>query len=75
MVAVPALTGVTTPAEDTVATAVLLLLHAPPLPDAVNVIVLPTHTDDKPVIEPAVAAGITRTDLVAVALPQPEVAV
>jgi hypothetical protein len=41
MLAVPAATPETTPVEDTVATAVLLLLHAPPVVASVNAVVAP----------------------------------
>jgi hypothetical protein len=44
-VTIPAATPITTPAFDTVANAVLLLCHVPPVV-GVNVIVLPAHIDD-----------------------------
>jgi hypothetical protein len=47
---VPALTPVTTPVADTVATVGLLLLHVLPVGNAPNVVVDPTHTDAVPVI-------------------------
>ena len=43
MAAVPAPTPVTSPPALTVATSVLLLLHAPPAVPLVNVAVLPMH--------------------------------
>jgi hypothetical protein len=47
----PVATPVTTPVpEPTVATAVLLLVHLPPLMVLLSVPVAPAHTDDGPVI-------------------------
>ena len=59
----PAATPVTTPPEVTVATPVLLLLHAPVPPlvttePAVYVVVLPIHIEAVPVTEPTLALGI-----------------
>ena len=54
MVAVPADTPVTTPAELTVAMEVLDDDHEPPVVASVNVKLLPAQTDDEPVIVPAV---------------------
>jgi hypothetical protein len=50
MVAVPAVTPVTTPAVDTVATEVVLLVHMPPTGPPVSAIVVPTHNVLAPVI-------------------------
>jgi hypothetical protein len=66
---VPADTPVTTPVDDTVALAVLLLLHVPPPTLAVKLLVLPTQTVSVPEIAPAVA--FTVTILVVMAVPQP----
>ena len=59
--AVPAVTPVTSPVEAfTVATAVLLLLHAPPVvPLLVNVTGLLIHSGVVPVMVPAVTFGLT----------------
>jgi hypothetical protein len=54
----------------TVALEVLLLLHAPPEAVFDNVILVPAHTDEAPVIEPASGSGFTVTTLVPVAVPQ-----
>lgn len=65
----PAPTGVTTPeVEFTVATAVLLLLHVPPLAPLLVKVVAgdPTHTGEVPLTVPALTRGFTVTDLVAV---------
>ena len=61
--AVPALTAVTTPlVAFTVATAVLLLLHAPPaLPLLVYVAVAPIHNGLVPLTVPALAFALTVT--------------
>jgi hypothetical protein len=75
IVAVPAATPVTTPVElFTVATAVLLDDHAPPLfPFEVNVVVPLTHMFCVPLTVPALGAAVTVTVRVAVALLQPTV--
>ena len=58
MVAVPALTPVTTPVPaPTVATAVLLLLHEPPPVVLDKIVVAPTHTVSAPVI--GAGSGLT----------------
>jgi hypothetical protein len=77
MVAVPTLTAVTTPEElFTVATAVLLDVHAPPLePLLENVVVPPVQMLCVPLRVPALAAAVTVTVRVAVALAQPPVPV
>lgn len=61
IIALPAATPVTIPvAEFTVAAAVLLLLHAPPLiPLLVNGVDKPAHTADDPVTVPAFATAFT----------------
>lgn len=41
------------------ATSVLLLVHAPPVPGAMSGDVLPTHTDSGPVMAPAAALTVT----------------
>jgi hypothetical protein len=61
MVVVPALTPLTTPPEDTVALAVLLLLHEPPDTVSLNVIVAASHTLVAPDIVPAAGAAFTVT--------------
>ena len=62
MVVLPGATLVTTPAPLTVATPVLLLVHAPPLfPLALKLRADPTHTDDPPLITPAFNTGFTAT--------------
>jgi hypothetical protein len=58
--ALPLAMPVTTPlALPTIATPVLLLLHIPPDAALVNVIVLPTHTVDVPIIAPASGDAFT----------------
>ena len=62
----------TIPEEFTVATDVLLLLHAPPaVPSELRAIKDPAHTDDGPLIVPAVAAAFTFIIVCALGLPQP----
>ena len=76
MVVVPAAIHVTTPPEETVPTAVLVLLHVPPpVPLAVSVVVAPTHTVAVPLMVPGVASGLTVTTCVAATEPQPLVTV
>lgn len=71
MVTLPAATPLTTPVAGlTVAKAALLLLQVPPLTASVNVMVEPAHTDDGPLIAPAVGAAVIVTVVVAVAVPQ-----
>ncbi len=70
MVVVPAATPVTTPDASTVATDVLLLVHAPPLTASERVIVAATQTLDEPEIVPAFGNGLTVTTWVAYAVPQ-----
>jgi hypothetical protein len=50
IVNVPAATPVTTPSVSTVPIAMSLLLHVPPVVIVANVVVLPRHTVDAPVI-------------------------
>ena len=61
MFAIPALTAVTNPlVAFTVATAVLLLLHVPPvLPLLVYVVVTPIHKGLVPLTVPALAFALT----------------
>lgn len=72
MVELPALTPETTPVDEfTVATAVLLLLHTPPLvPLLVNVVDELAHTDGALLIVPALARAFTVINCVAVEVPQ-----
>jgi hypothetical protein len=67
-VTLPAATPVTTPAFVTVANAVLLLAHVPPVV-GVSVIVLPAHIDDAGAL--TVGRGFTVTFVVPAALVQP----
>jgi hypothetical protein len=61
IVAVPALTPVTTPdAVPTIATPVLLLLHVPPVEASARVVVLPTHVVSVPVTG-SIAFTVTTT--------------
>jgi hypothetical protein len=59
----------------TVALAVLLLLHVPPLTLSVSVIVAPSHTLEDPDIVPATGSGLTVIMVVVAAAPQPFVIV
>ena len=70
MVAVPAVTPVTIPDMPIVATAVLLLLHVPPVVVLLNVVVAVAQTIAVPVMVPATGSGLTVTSIVAVAVPQ-----
>ena len=70
MMAVPAVTPVTTPVLLTVATAVLPLVQMPPEVASVRVVTAPTHTAGVPVMVPATAAGLMVMALVAAAVPQ-----
>jgi hypothetical protein len=74
MVAVPALTPVTTPADDTVALAVPLL-HDPPVTVLLSVIVAASQTFVEPEIVPAFGSGLMVMTVVAYAVPQPLVTV
>lgn len=72
IVALPAATPVAIPVDEpTVATAVLLLLHVPPVVALFSVVVAPTHAESVPVIVPAVdGAAFTVAIAVVIALPQ-----
>lgn len=71
MVTVPAATPDTTPVPLTVASAVLLLLHTPPVVASLRASVVPAHRAVPPDMF-AGAAGMVTTDMVCVtwALPQ-----
>ena len=76
--AVPAPTAVTNPAASTVATLVLLLLHAPVPPPKTTVLaeyvaVCPTHNAPVPLTEAMLDNGVTVTERVAVAFEHPPV--
>lgn len=73
MMALPADSPVTRPPEFTVATAVLLLVHVPPVVEALSVVVVPVQIVVVPVIDPAEGAPFTVT--VATALFEPQVLV
>ena len=74
MIAVPAVTPLTTPVEAfTVAIPVALLDQLPPDTVEVNVVVPPTQIPCVPLRVPADAGAVTVTDLVAVAFAQPPV--
>jgi hypothetical protein len=73
MVVLPALTPDTTPAEDIVALAVLLLAHEPPDTVSLNVIVPPGQTLDEPDIAPAFGSGSIVIFSVAYEVLQPSV--
>ena len=72
MVALPAETPVTAPLAVTVATAVLLLLHTPPLTASEKLAVPPpAHmVNGPPVIVPGTGSGLTVTGTFATAVPQ-----
>ena len=61
MVALPAATPVTTPVEETVATAALLLLHIPATVVSVSVVEAPGQTDAAPEIAPT--TGLVQVDV------------
>ena len=74
MIAVPAVTPLTTPVEAfTVAMLVALLDQLPPLTVELKVVVLFAQTSCVPLSVPAVGAAVTVTERVAVALAQPPV--
>jgi hypothetical protein len=76
IVAPPAATPVTKPAEPTVAIAGALLLHIPPGVTSLNEVVAATHTFAIPVIEAGTTGnGFTVTIAVTDELPQPFVSV
>ena len=68
MVAVPADTPVTRPAELTVAIPEALVLHVPPVVAFDKVVVDPTHIEAFPFTTPTVGVEVTATAVVAVAL-------
>ena len=60
MVVFPTATPDTVPVPgSTCATAVLLLLHAPPETLLLNIMFEPIHTDEAPLIVPALGTGFT----------------
>ena len=73
MVTVPIATPVTTPVLLTVAMAVLLLLHVPPVTESESGPVEPVQIAVGPVIVPAVAPGFMVITRVAAIVPQPVV--
>lgn len=73
MVALPAATPVTLPEVLTVATAVELLLHVPPVMLLLKLMKEPTHTAEAPVIVPASGSALTLIFADADAVPQPVV--
>ena len=75
MVVVPAATPFTEPEALTVAAAVLVLLHTPPVVPSLNDVVEPAHTVAAPLIEPADGNGLTVITRVAATVPQPLVTV
>ncbi len=76
MVVFPAAAPVTTPAELTDAAAGLLLVQEPPLlPLELKLILDPIHTDEPPLIVPALRTGFTVMGAEAVTVPHTVVAV
>jgi hypothetical protein len=71
MVAVPAVTPVTSPVASIVATVTLLLLHEPPVPELVSRVVIVSQTVSVPEIVPADGNGLTVIVYVDDAVPQP----
>ena len=61
MVEVPALTPVTAPPDDTVATAGVLLVHTPPAVASASVATAPGQTVAVPVMALTTGAGLTVT--------------
>jgi hypothetical protein len=61
---------VTTPVVLTVAIAVFVLLHTPPVVASASVVVAPGQTVVVPVMVPAVASGLTVNSAVSFAEPQ-----
>ena len=61
MVVVPAVKPLTIPLVPIVATAVLLLLHTPPVVVSISVVVPPAHKLRGPPIEPTIGSGLTVT--------------
>ena len=70
MVVVPAATPVTIPVLLTVAAAVLVDDHVPPVATSERVVDAVPQTDRVPVITPATGSGLSVTTLVAAAVPQ-----
>ena len=71
IVAVPVPTPKTTPFASTMAAAGLLVVQDPPeVPLLIKVIVEPVHTEEGPLIVPALARGLTFTVYVANDEPQ-----
>ena len=70
MVDVPDATPFTRPLLFTVATAVLVLLHMPPVAPSLNNVVEPPHTVAVPLIVPAADVPLTVTTCVAATVPQ-----
>ncbi len=76
MTAVPADTPATNPDDEpTVATAVLLLLHVPPIVPSVNVVTPPMQMAEAPATGDTVGKSLTVTIAEAVAVPQGPVTV
>ena len=67
----PPLTPLTVPVVFTVATAVLLLLKAPPADVSVSVMLLPAHSALPPLITPACGNASTVTAWLLTAVPHP----
>ena len=61
----------TAPEEVTVATAVLVMLHTPPVVASVNAVDEPAQTLAVPLMEPADGKGVTVTACTAAEVPQP----
>ena len=75
MLVVPADTPLTTPVEDTiVALEVLLLLHVPPIPVLVRVVVAPVQSEVEPLIAPGTVFTV-KLRVPEVEMPQTDVAV
>ena len=70
MVVVPADTPVTEPDVPTVATPGADDDHVPPEIPSARDVLLPTHTDEEPIMAPALGAGLTVMVYLAVADPQ-----
>ena len=71
MVVLPAATPVTTPVlASIVATAVVPLLQVPPAILLLSIMVVPTHTEEAPLMVPAFGIGLTVMFADAVADPQ-----
>ena len=66
----PAKVAVTTPSLLIVANDGAPLIHEPPVPVVLSVIVVPVHIAEEPLMVPATGSGLTVISLVAVAVPQ-----